>query len=127
MEYAAGDWDDLPPDGAQEQCGAVSRDRAALHHFKLAGTQLTGFTSTKVQIPTQKCYAQAEFERWAPSVTAIVYRGNPAERKVLFNEHMKDGKFNVLIVQFELVMDKQDAKRLKVLSLLALLVQKYRH
>ena len=60
-------------------------------------------------------------------MTAIVYRGNPAERKVLFNEHMKDGKFNVLIVQFELVMDKQDAKRLKVLSLLALLVQKYRH
>ena len=56
-----------------------------------------------------------------------MYRGNPVERKALFNEHMKDGKFNVLIVQFELVMDKQDAKRLKVLTLLALLVQKYRH
>jgi len=29
---------------------------------------------------------------------------------------MKEGKFNVLIVQFELVMNKDDAKRLKTLN-----------
>jgi len=32
------------------------------------------------------------------------------------HEKMKDGKFNVLIVQFELVMNKDDAKRLKTLN-----------
>ena len=59
---------------------------------------------------------QNEFERWAPSLSTIVYRGNPNERKELFNQHMKDGKFNVLIVQFELVMHKPDAKNLKSLN-----------
>ena len=40
----------------------------------------------------------------------FVYKGNPGDRKELFNNHMKDGAFNVAIVQFELVMDAKDAK-----------------
>uniref|UniRef100_A0A0C3TQ41 Helicase ATP-binding domain-containing protein n=1 Tax=Guillardia theta (strain CCMP2712) TaxID=905079 RepID=A0A0C3TQ41_GUITC len=42
---------------------------------------------------------QNEFERWAPTVNAIVYKGTPAERKELFNTQIKTGNFNVLIVQ----------------------------
>jgi len=59
---------------------------------------------------------QSEFERWAPALTTYVYKGSPAERKRLFDEQMKAGNFNVLIVQFELVMDPKDAKRLKTLD-----------
>jgi ATP-dependent helicase STH1/SNF2 len=59
---------------------------------------------------------QSEFEKWAPTLTTYVYKGSPAERKRLFEDNMKDGNFNVLIVQFELVMDAKDAKRLKSLD-----------
>lgn len=56
---------------------------------------------------------ESEFERWAPSVVTFVFRGNPTERKELFNSCLREVKFNVLIIQFELVMDKNDSKRLK--------------
>jgi ATP-dependent helicase STH1/SNF2 len=59
---------------------------------------------------------QNEFERWAPSVVTWVYKGNPQERKDLYNTYLKEGRFNVMIIQFELVMDKQDSKRLKTID-----------
>ncbi len=59
---------------------------------------------------------QNEFEKWAPHVVTWVYKGNPQERKDLFNTCLKDGRFNVIIIQFELVMDKQDSKRLKTID-----------
>jgi len=31
---------------------------------------------------------ESEFERWAPSLNTIVYKGIPGERKALFNEQV---------------------------------------
>jgi ATP-dependent helicase STH1/SNF2 len=44
-----------------------------------------------------------EFEKWAPSVTKIVYKGGPAERKNLSNV-VRAGNFNVLLTTFEYII-----------------------
>ncbi|RKO92339.1 SNF2 family N-terminal domain-containing protein [Blyttiomyces helicus] len=44
-----------------------------------------------------------EFEKWAPSVTKIVYKGIPAARKLLANQ-VRSGNFNALITTFEMII-----------------------
>jgi SNF2 family DNA or RNA helicase len=40
-----------------------------------------------------------EFERWAPSVEVVVYKGSKEVRKQLFRSKMKTGNFHVMIIQ----------------------------
>ena len=44
-----------------------------------------------------------EFQRWAPSVINIVYKGDPAQRRHL-SQSLKSGKFNVLTTTYEYVI-----------------------
>ena len=44
-----------------------------------------------------------EFEKWAPSVTKVQYKGSPPVRKQL-SAQLKGGKFNVLLTTYEYVI-----------------------
>ncbi|KAJ3128207.1 hypothetical protein HK098_004953 [Nowakowskiella sp. JEL0407] len=44
-----------------------------------------------------------EFDKWAPSVVKIVFKGNPAERKKLA-EKIRAGGFNVLLTTYEFII-----------------------
>ncbi len=46
----------------------------------------------------------SEFDHWAPSVLRVVYTGNPARRKQLYQSEIAPGKFNVLLTTYEYVM-----------------------
>ncbi|KAJ3347539.1 RSC chromatin remodeling complex ATPase component, partial [Kappamyces sp. JEL0680] len=48
-----------------------------------------------------------EFEKWAPSVTKIVYKGSPNERKHLSNL-VRQGNFNVLLTTYEYIINPKD-------------------
>jgi ATP-dependent helicase STH1/SNF2 len=47
-----------------------------------------------------------EFDKWAPDVTKIVFKGGPAERKRLAAE-VKQGNFNVLITTYEYIIKER--------------------
>ena len=44
-----------------------------------------------------------EFEKWAPSVVKIVYKGGPAERKNL-SSLVRAGNFNVVLTTYEYII-----------------------
>jgi len=44
-----------------------------------------------------------EFEKWAPSVRKIVYKGTPAQRKILQNQ-IRYGEFQVLLTTYEFII-----------------------
>lgn len=44
-----------------------------------------------------------EFDKWAPSVVKIVYKGSPNARR-LFHGLLRSGKFNVLLTTYDYVM-----------------------
>jgi len=46
---------------------------------------------------------ESEFERWAPSLTRVVYKGNPAERRSLFQNVVARGKFCAMLTTYEYV------------------------
>ncbi|KAJ3311910.1 hypothetical protein HDV04_003518 [Boothiomyces sp. JEL0838] len=48
-----------------------------------------------------------EFEKWAPSVVKIVYKGSPNERKNLSNL-VRVGNFNVLLTTYEYIINPKD-------------------
>ncbi|GKV38526.1 hypothetical protein SLEP1_g46434 [Rubroshorea leprosula] len=53
-----------------------------------------------------------EFSTWAPSIHAVLYDGRLDERKALREELSRDGKFNVLITHYDLIMrDKAFLKK----------------
>ena len=55
-----------------------------------------------------------EFGRWAPAIKVLIYKGQPEERATLFARAGKPGQgFNVLLMQYEYVMNKRDAPRLR--------------
>ncbi|KAI9471946.1 MAG: SNF2 family N-terminal domain-containing protein [Benjaminiella poitrasii] len=59
-----------------------------------------------------------EFEKWAPSVTKITYKGSPSARRDLANV-IKAGKFQVLLTTFEyIIRDKATLSRTKWLYLI---------
>ncbi|XP_058208498.1 probable ATP-dependent DNA helicase CHR12 isoform X2 [Rhododendron vialii] len=54
-----------------------------------------------------------EFSTWAPSIVAILYDGRRDERKALREEYSGEGKFNVLITHYDLIMrDKAFLKKI---------------
>ncbi|CAM8998397.1 unnamed protein product [Rhodiola kirilowii] len=54
-----------------------------------------------------------EFAAWAPSIMAVLYDGRLDERKVLRDELSGEGKFNVLITHYDLIMrDKAFLKKI---------------
>ncbi|XP_019053192.1 PREDICTED: probable ATP-dependent DNA helicase CHR12 isoform X2 [Nelumbo nucifera] len=54
-----------------------------------------------------------EFSTWAPSIVAILYDGRLDERKLLREEYSGEGKFNVMITHYDLIMrDKAFLKKI---------------
>ncbi|TYI61369.1 hypothetical protein E1A91_D10G168200v1 [Gossypium mustelinum] len=54
-----------------------------------------------------------EFSTWAPSIHAVLYDGRLDERKAMREEISRDGKFNVLITHYDLIMrDKAFLKKI---------------
>ncbi|KAL3505887.1 hypothetical protein ACH5RR_031269 [Cinchona calisaya] len=45
-----------------------------------------------------------EFATWAPRVVAVVYDGRIDERKAIKDEYFRDGKFQVLITHYDLII-----------------------
>lgn len=45
-----------------------------------------------------------EFEKWAPSVVKIAYKGNPNQRRDIQMKEMRHGTFNVLLTTYEYVI-----------------------
>jgi ATP-dependent helicase STH1/SNF2 len=50
-----------------------------------------------------------EFERWAPSVVKVEYKGAPQHRKQLQQSVLKSGRFNVLLTTYEYVLKDKHA------------------
>ncbi|GAB4843430.1 Probable ATP-dependent DNA helicase chr12 [Ancistrocladus abbreviatus] len=54
-----------------------------------------------------------EFSIWVPSITAVLYDGRADERKALREEYSGEGKFNVMITHYDLIMrDKAFLKKI---------------
>ncbi|CAA7395197.1 unnamed protein product [Spirodela intermedia] len=54
-----------------------------------------------------------EFATWAPSIIAVLYDGRLDERKLLREEYSGEGKFNVMITHYDLIMrDKAFLKKI---------------
>ncbi|XP_059632539.1 probable ATP-dependent DNA helicase CHR12 [Cornus florida] len=54
-----------------------------------------------------------EFSAWAPSIVAVLYDGRLDERKAMREEYAGEGKFNVLITHYDLIMrDKAFLKKI---------------
>ncbi len=52
-----------------------------------------------------------EFDKWAPSINKIIYKGNPLERKSI-TKILKDVKFNVCLTTYEYILkDKNELNR----------------
>jgi ATP-dependent helicase STH1/SNF2 len=56
----------------------------------------------------------SELTRWAPSVSVVVYRGTPDERKSIFETEIATGRVNVIITTYEFVI--RDARYLRRIS-----------
>ncbi|KAH7655866.1 Nucleoplasmin ATPase protein [Dioscorea alata] len=54
-----------------------------------------------------------EFSAWAPSIIAVLYDGRLDERKAMREEYSGEGKFNVMITHYDLIMrDKAFLKKI---------------
>ncbi|XP_019055764.1 PREDICTED: probable ATP-dependent DNA helicase CHR12 isoform X2 [Nelumbo nucifera] len=54
-----------------------------------------------------------EFSTWAPSIVAVLYDGRLDERKLLREEYSGEGKFNVMITHYDLIIrDKAFLKKI---------------
>ncbi|KAJ4955644.1 hypothetical protein NE237_012427 [Protea cynaroides] len=55
-----------------------------------------------------------EFAAWAPSIVAILYDGRQDERRIMREEYSGEGKFNVMITHYDLIMrDKSFLKKIQ--------------
>lgn len=55
-----------------------------------------------------------ELAHWAPSIATVLYDGRAEERRLLREEHGGEGKFNVLVTHYDLIMrDKAFLKKIK--------------
>lgn len=55
-----------------------------------------------------------EFEKWAPSVVKVVFKGKPAVRKSLYDNRIAHGRFNVVLTTYEYIMkDKNMLAKIK--------------
>lgn len=54
-----------------------------------------------------------EFRRWCPSITVVVYKGTPAQRKELYKDEVREGHFNVLLTTYEyIIRDKASLRKI---------------
>eukprot|EP00798_Chlamydomonas_sp_ICE-L_P015444 gene15444-21527_t len=54
----------------------------------------------------------AEFEKWTPGISFVLYDGNPDERKNIRTEYIESGLFNVILTHYDLAMrDKSVFKK----------------
>jgi len=54
-----------------------------------------------------------EFNRWAPSIVKVVYKGNPTERRAIIQNSLESSKFNVMITTYEyIIKDKQQLTKI---------------
>lgn len=60
-----------------------------------------------------------EFEKWAPSVIVVAYKGSPGMRRTLQGQ-MRATKFNVLLTTYEYVI-KDKAVLAKVWQIVAII------
>jgi superfamily II DNA or RNA helicase len=51
----------------------------------------------------------SEFEKWAPHIEKVVYKGGPKVRKAIQQDSLLSGAFNVLITTYEFVMSDKHA------------------
>lgn len=52
-----------------------------------------------------------EFDKWAPSIKKVIYKGNPTQRKQI-SQLLKNSKWNVCLTTYEYIMkDKSDLNR----------------
>lgn len=65
-----------------------------------------------------------EFDKWAPSVIKIPYKGSPNVRRALAPQ-LKSTKFNVLLTTYEYII-KDKATLSKVMKILFLMFFMYR-
>lgn len=55
-----------------------------------------------------------ELSHWAPSIATVLYDGRAEERRLLREEYGGEGKFNVLVTHYDLIMrDKAFLKKIK--------------
>lgn len=55
-----------------------------------------------------------EFDKWAPSVVKIAYKGSPAVRRAL-TPQLKTSRFNVLLTTYEyIIKDKAALSKVKL-------------
>ncbi|KAI9297913.1 hypothetical protein K502DRAFT_287160 [Neoconidiobolus thromboides FSU 785] len=60
-----------------------------------------------------------EFEKWAPSISKVVYKGDPNERKSIQRDYIKHQNFQVLITTFEyIIKDKAVLAKIKWLHMI---------
>lgn len=62
-----------------------------------------------------------EFEKWAPSVKTIIYKGPPDERKKLQND-IRRGDFHVLLTSYDYIMSSKDRLLLSKVQWLYMIV-----
>jgi ATP-dependent helicase STH1/SNF2 len=54
-----------------------------------------------------------EFNRWAPSIEKVVYKGNPTERRSIIQSNLESSKFNVMLTTYEyIIKDKQQLTKI---------------
>ena len=59
-----------------------------------------------------------EFEKWAPSVRVVAYKGSPSARRAIQNQ-MRAAKFNVLLTTYEyIIRDKAALSKVGVSGVL---------
>jgi ATP-dependent helicase STH1/SNF2 len=55
-----------------------------------------------------------EFEKWAPSVIKVVYRGTPGVRRDIQQNEIRHGNFQVLLTTYEyIIKDKHVLSKIK--------------
>ena len=54
-----------------------------------------------------------EFTKWCPSAHLVCYKGTPAQRKQLYQDHVRMGHFNVLLTTYEyIIKDKSSLRKI---------------
>ena len=51
----------------------------------------------------------SEFEKWAPHIQKVVYKGSPQARKAMARNVLAGGSFNVLLTTYEFIIRDKKA------------------
>jgi SWI/SNF-related matrix-associated actin-dependent regulator of chromatin subfamily A protein 2/4 len=50
-----------------------------------------------------------EFEKWAPAVKVVAYRGPPRQRRAIYEQKIAPNRFNVLLTTYEFIIKDKSA------------------